>query len=397
MAIDHEDIAREVRERFGPFFRERINPSAVHRDQSYETFPVEVLREMADLGLIGFTAPREIGGGGRTWEEWGHALEEIGYLADDSGLPMMLSYRETANNLVYQSAQRGRPHLIERYARPAVRGDAFIGWLFTEDTDLLNLKTTVEKRGDRYLLNGWKIASTGGRTCTSWLVYAALPDRSDTMVVMVHADDPGVEVKPLRSLGLRSIGLAEVNLTSVELDESRVVAARDGISHAQLFINERRVTGAAWLLGRMRALIELVIDDASPKKRLERDVLDFDTFKGLIGKMQIALESARAVAYKVFERTEAGKAVDGHLHDPLVAVGKYTSTEAAIAVADMAQRLAGGHGYFEKHGIERYLRDVYGLVPILGGQTAIEVQLGSHVIWQQERRRAARAGGRRPA
>ena len=255
----------------------------------------------------------------------------------------------------------------------------------------------MEKRGDRYLLNGWKIASTGGRTCTSWLVYAALPDRSDTMVVMVHADDPGVEVKPLRSLGLRSIGLAEVNLTNVELDESRVVAAKDGISHAQLFINERRVTGAAWLLGRMRALIELVIDDASPKKRLEREVLDFDTFKGLIGKMQIAMESARAVAYRVFARTEAGKAVDGHLHDPLVAVGKYTSTEAAIAVADMAQRLAGGHGYFEKHGIERYLRDVYGLVPILGGQTAIEVQLGSHVIWQQERRRAARAGGRRPA
>jgi alkylation response protein AidB-like acyl-CoA dehydrogenase len=395
MAIDHEAIAREVRERFGPFFRERINPSAVERDQSYQTFPVEVLREMAGLGLIGFTAAKEIGGGGRTWEEWGHALEEIGYLADDSGLPMLLSYRETAINLVYQSAQRDRPHLIERYARPAVRGDAFIGWLFTEDTDILRLNTRVEKRGDRYLLNGWKIASTGGRTCTSWLVYAALPDASDTMVLMIHADDPGVEVKPLRSLGLRSIGLTEVSLSNVELDESRVVAATDGLSHAQLFINERRVTGAAWLLGRMRALIELVIDDAAPKRRLDREVLDLDTFKGLVGKMQIELERARATAYRVFERTEAGRAHDGHLHDPMVAVGKYTSTEAALAVADLAQRLAGGHGYFEKHGIERYLRDVYGLVPILGGQTAIEVQLGAHVIWQ--RQRAARAKGRKPA
>ena len=387
--MNHGAIAREVEERFGPFFRERINPTAVQRDQDYQTFPVDMLREMADLGLIGFTAARDIGGQGRTWEEWGHALEEIGYLADDAGLPMLLSYRETATNLVYQSALRGRPHLLERYAAPAVRGREFIGWLFTEDTDLLALDTTIEKRGDRYLLSGWKKASTGGRTCTSWIVYASLPDRSDTMAVMVHADDPGVEVHPIRSLGLRSIGLAEVSFTGVELSEDRVLAGSDGLSHAQLFVNERRVTGAAWLLGRMRSLIEKLIDDTTPKSRLGRDLVNFDTFKAGIGRMQIALETARAVAYRVFERTEAGRDNDGHLHDPMVPVGKYWSTEAALTVADLAQRMAGGHGYFEQHGIDRYLRDLYGLVPILGGQPAIEVDLGSRVIWAHQRRRAA--------
>ena len=91
------------------------------------------------------------------------------------------------------------------------------------------------------------------------------------------------------------------------------------------------------------------------------------------------------MAYRVFERAEAGRETRAYLHDPLVSIGKYISTEAAIEVADIAQRLTGGHGYVERHDIERYLRDFYGLVPIVGGQIAIEAEIGARAIWQHER------------
>jgi alkylation response protein AidB-like acyl-CoA dehydrogenase len=390
MTFDHATIAQEVEERFGAFFREKINPSAIFRDQTYSTFDDETLHEMGQLGLIGFTAAKSIGGGGRTWEEWGHALEEIGYLADDSGLPMLLSYRETANNLVHHSGLQGRPHLIERYAKPAARGEAFIGWLYTEEKDVYNLETTAVKLGDRYILNGHKTASTGGMSCTSWIVYAATEDGSDTLALMVERDDPGVTVTPLRTLGLRSLGLAELTFQDVELTEDRIVTPSDGLSHGQIFVNERRVTGAAWLLGRMRALIDKVIEDTQPKVRFNRKLSEFDTFKAGVGRMHMAVERSRATAYRVFERTEAGRETKAYLHDPLVSIGKYLATEAAIEVADIAQRLTGGHGYFEPFGIDRYLRDFYGVVPIIGGQTAIETQIGEEVIWQHERRMRAR-------
>lgn len=389
MTLDHNAIAQEVEERFGAFFREKINPSAIFRDQTYSTFDEETLHEMGRLGLIGFTAAKSIGGGGRTWEEWGHALEEIGYLADDSGLPMLLSYRETANNLVHHSGLQGRPHLIERYARPAARGEAFIGWLFTEEKDALNFETTAVKLGDRYILNGHKTASTGGMSCTSWIVYAATEDGSDTLALMVERDDPGVTVTPLRTLGLRSLGLAELTFQDVELIENRIVTPSDGLSHGQIFINERRVTGAAWLLGRMRALIDKVIEDTEPKVRFNRKLSEFDTFKAGVGRMYMAVERSRATAYRVFERTEAGRETKAYLHDPLVSIGKYLATEAAIEVADIAQRLTGGHGYFEPFGIDRYLRDFYGVVPIIGAQIAIETEIGSRVLWQYERRKRA--------
>jgi len=386
MSFDHTSIAQEIEERFGGFFREHINPSAMFRDQTYTTFDGDTLREMGRLGLIGFTAARSIGGQGRTWEEWGHALEEIGYLADDSGLPMLLSYRETANNLVHYSGLQGRPHLIERYAKPAVRGEAFIGWLYTEEKDVFNFETRVIKRGDRYILNGHKTASTGGLSCTSWIVYAATEDGSDTMAFMVERDDPGVVIKPLRTLGLRSLGLTDLTFHEVELTEDRIVAPFDGLSHGQIFINERRVTGAAWLLGRMRSLIEKVIEDTKPRIRLNRKLTEFDTFKAGIGRMHIALERARSTAYRSFARTEAGREKRAYLHDSFVTIGKYISTESAIEVADIAQRLTGGHGYFEPFGIDRYLRDFYGLVPIVSGQISIETEIGEHVVWQHERR-----------
>jgi len=386
MTLEHAFIAEEVETRFGAFFREKINPTAMHRDQTYTTFDSETLHEMGRLGLIGFTADKSIGGGGRSWQEWGHALEEIGYLADDSGLPMLLSYRETANNLLHYSGLQGRPHLIERYAKPAVRGEAFIGWLYTEEKDALNFQTTAVKRGDKYILNGHKTASTGGLSCTSWIVYAATEDGSDTLAIMIERDDPGVTVTPLRTLGLRSIGLAELTFENVELSADRIVAPSDGLSHGQIFINERRVTGSAWLLGRMRSLIDKVIEDTEPKVRYNRKLSEFDTFKAGIGRMQMAMEHARSTAYRMFEGVEAGRETKSYLHDPLVSIGKYISTEAALEVADIAQRLSGGHGYFEPYGIDRYLRDFYGLVPIIGGQPAIEAEIGARVIWQRERR-----------
>ncbi len=380
-AFDHDAIAREVESRFGEFFRSRVNPTAAQRDRDYATFAPELLAEMAALGLVGFTAPREIGGGGRTWEEWGHALEEIGYRCEDTGLPMLLSYRETATNLMYTSGMRGRPHLIERYAEPAVRGRHFIGWLYTEETDAFDFTTRVARRDGAWVLDGMKKASTGAPTCTCWIVYARIEDSDDTMVVLVEAADPGVTTLPQRSLGMRSLGVSSVRFDNVVLGDDRIIQATDGLSHSQLFVNERRVTGSSWLLGRMRALIQHIIDDTLPKSRFGRRLVEFDTFIAAIGRMQAALESARALLYRVLHRVEQGKHRSSYLHDPLVAVSKYVATEAAVLCADTAQRLAGDHGFFERFEIDRYLRDFYSIVPIIGGQYAIETELGRRVLF----------------
>ena len=121
-------LAAEVKDKFGELIATCINPGAGERDRTATPFSRELLREAGRLGLTGFTLPREIGGQGRSWREWGMVLHEIGYLCEDTAFPMLLAYLGTLTKLLHQT---GRRDLADRYVvgtcyvcqYPEARGD----------------------------------------------------------------------------------------------------------------------------------------------------------------------------------------------------------------------------------------------------------------------------------
>lgn len=370
-------IAKEATDRFGRFLKERINPGALERDSNMSTFSPDVLKEAADLGLVGFTAPTEVGGGGNSWFKWGHVLEEIGYLCSDSGLPMLLSYRESATNLVYRS---GRQDLIDRYVRPAVAGESFIGWVYSEGQDPFSFKTTVHEVSGGYVVNGEKIAVTGALGDDAFIVYGLNEAKNDLIAVIVERDDPGLEITPINTMGLRSIGVGRMSFNQVRVPKDRVLTPRDGVSHAQVFINERRITGACWVLGRMRSLFEKVVGELSQRIRYSQPLTEMQTVQAALGRMSVAIESSRLMTHNMLERTTR---TDIDINwDPYVAMAKYFLIQQAISIADTAQQLLGGYGYFQEFEFDRYLRDFYGVVPIIGTQYTLEVDLGIRAVQQ---------------
>src|SRR5215831_14924358 len=72
------EIVAEVGDRFGAFIRDGIDPGAGERDRTGTPISRELLREAGRLGLLGFTVPKDAGGAGRSWREWGWVLHEIG-------------------------------------------------------------------------------------------------------------------------------------------------------------------------------------------------------------------------------------------------------------------------------------------------------------------------------
>ncbi|MFQ5961574.1 MAG: acyl-CoA dehydrogenase family protein [Candidatus Methylomirabilales bacterium] len=382
--MEHGPIAEMVRNRFGSFIDTRINPTAYERDQTISTFPPEVMREAARIGLVGFTAPKELGGGGNSWEVWGHALEEIGYLSEDAGLCMVLAYRESAANLVYRS---GRQDLIDKYVRPAITGDGFIGWAYSEGADPFSFTTTVHRADGHYVFNGEKQAVTGALGDRVFITYGVNETKDDIVAVMVERDDPGVVLKPLPTMGLRSLGLARLYLNEVKVPEDRVLVPSDGVSHAQIFINERRITGTCWVLGRMRALFEKVVSHLDQRFRYKQPLTEMQTIQAALGRMHVAIESS-----KLFMRTmlsETGREDLDYLWDPWAAKSKYFLLEQATMVAQTVQQIVGGYGYMQEYEFDRFLRDFYGLVPIVGTQFTLEVDIGIRAI--QEVRKNQRA------
>jgi len=383
--LSHADVASMVRERFGRFIAERINPGAELRDREISTFGAETMREAAAVGLVGFTAPVELGGGGNDWETWGHTLEEVGYLSEDSGLCMLLAYRESACNLVYRS---GREHLIERYVRPAIAGEGLIGWAYSEGQDPFSFTTQVRREDESYILSGVKQAVTGGLGDRVFITYGLNEARDDIIAVMVERDDPGVALAPVPTMGLRSIGLARLFLNDVRVPVDRAILTADGVSQAQIFINERRITGACWVLGRMRALFEKVARHLDRRIRYKLPLTEMQTVQAALGRMHVAIEASRLFVHTML--AETGRGDLDYLWDPWAAKAKYFLIERATEVARTAQQILGGYGYMQEHGFDRFLRDFYGVVPIIGTQLTLEVDIGIRAV--QELRKKQEAG-----
>ncbi len=371
------DMATYVEQRFGDFIRQKINPGVLERDAAGTSIPGPLFREACMLGMTTFGLPEEIGGKGRDVVTWGRLLEQVGYLSQDSCLPFVVSLRASVIKTIHSS---GRDDLIDRYAIPMVYGVRAPAFAYTDGTDAFSFNTKASKVAGGYVLEGQKLFVTGGATADVFMVYARSAESSsnDLQVILVERGDEGVTVEDVPLSGLRSAGISQVRLDRVFVPEMRVLAASDGLSHAQRFLNERRVYLACPVLGRMQAILEDCIAELQEKPRYGSPLTAMQNVQAQLGRMVIAVESARAVLYRALDR-QASAAFDP-FWDPIGCVAKSYVIDQAIALAQMAQRLLGGDGYLRSKHFERYLRDFNGYIPGGGSQDTLTVDLGVNAI-----------------
>ena len=120
---------------------------------------------------MGFTAPKAVGGGGNSWFKWDHVLEQIGYICNDSGLPILLSYRESAANLVYRFRSPGPDRTL---CAPCC---------------------------------DWRPGGDG-----AFIVYGVNEEKNDLIAVIGERDDSALEIPPIQTMGFRSMGVGRISL-----------------------------------------------------------------------------------------------------------------------------------------------------------------------------------------
>lgn len=374
-------IISEVRETLGQWLTERVNPGTAERDRTGTAFDRELLREAGELGLFGFTVPREAGGAGRSWREWCWFLHEIAFLCTDTSLPMLLAYCGTLTKLLHDS---GRSELIERYVRPMTRGDRLPGFCWSEGRDALSFRTTVRRREGGYVLTGEKLPIADGMIADVFLVFARSEETGDVVAVLVEREDAGVEVMPYLATGLRAAGMARVRFEQVLLPEDRMLVANDGLSFGQRFLNDRRLEMPCWALGRMRALFEAAVRELSQRMRYGLPVTEMQSVQAAIGRMVVGIESSRLVIAGALERI-AAQAHDPYW-DPPLAITKLHVVEQALTLSRTLQDILGGVAVFEAGPYERTIRDLSCLNPIAGTLATLQVDLGIQAIERVNRR-----------
>jgi alkylation response protein AidB-like acyl-CoA dehydrogenase len=381
-APDPAEIARSVRERFGGFILEHINPEASARDAVNAPLPREILREAARLGLTGMALPRDVGGEGRDLYTWGLVIEEVAYLSDDLSFPLLISLFSAVASTINDS---GRDELVARYVEPVVRGDRFVSFAFSEERDAFSFLSTAAKDGDCYVLNGRKVIVTGGLLADAYMTYLR-NDRGDLVTVLVERDDPGLEVTPVHTMGVRAAGLARLRFHDVRVPADRILAARDGLAHVQRFLNQRRLLLSCGAVGRMRWAVDSCVQLLSGTERYRMALTDMQAVQAKLGRIFISLETSRIVAHDGLRRLAAGDY--DPIWDPHLSAAKHYLTEQAIDIGHAILHLTGGRGYESKYGFERYVRDVAGLIAGSGAQDILEIDLGVWLVSQWQRDRA---------
>jgi alkylation response protein AidB-like acyl-CoA dehydrogenase len=367
------DIATLVRDRWGDLLAE-VSAGAMARDSNLLPLSAELLRTAAEQGLQAFALPEEIGGAGADALAWGKVLEQVGYLCEDVAFPLLLSIRTTIARMLFDT---GRADLIEQYAIPIARGDCGVAAAYTEDADPFSMRTQLRRDGDAFVLNGQKTYVSGGVLADVFLTYSA-DGTGDMVASLVRRDDPGVEVRPVDSIGHRSTGAASVTFDEVRVPPARLLQASDGLTHAQLFLNDRRLLICCAPLGRAQAILERCVARLSTIVRYGEPLTEMKNVQATLGRMYVAIEASRATLYRALRHMADG--AGDPVFDPIVSAAKYFVAEQVQYVLDQAFRVLGGHAYYGDLHFGRYLRDFVGLLAAAGTQDILETNLGAAAI-----------------
>jgi isovaleryl-CoA dehydrogenase len=335
------------------FAAEKIAPRAAGIDTSNQ-FPRDLWPQLGDLGLLGITVGDQYGGSGLGYLAHVVAMEEISRASAAVGL----SYGAHSNLCVNQIRRWGTDEQKQTYLPRLVSGEHLGALAMSEagaGSDVMAMRTTAERVGDHYVLNGSKMWITNGPEADILVIYA-LTDakRRGLSAFIVPRGTPGLSTQPkLDKFGMRGSDTSEVLLQDCRVPIANLLATEGkGAAILMSGLDYERVVLAGGPLGIMRACMDLVMPYVHDRKQFGQPVGEFQLMQGKIADMYTTMNSCRAYVYAV-----AG-ACDRQQTTRFDAAGCIlVAAEKATWMASEAIQALGGNGYMNEFPAGRLLRD----------------------------------------
>ncbi|GBQ80896.1 acyl-CoA dehydrogenase [Gluconacetobacter johannae DSM 13595] len=347
------EMQAQVRDTAQAFADEVIRPAAEALDRE-ERFPSEIYDEMAKVGLFGVGVPESLGGPGFDTLTYAVVMEELsrGYasIADQCGLVELIS-----TLLVRHGTERQTGMLPEILAMKRK-----VAYCITEPeagTDVSGIRTTAEKDGDGWVLNGGKIWIHNAPVADTGFVLArtdkAAGNRGMSIfIVDLHAQ--GVERGPKEhKMGQRASQVGGLSFSDVRLGADALLGeAGRGFHMMMSVLDKGRVGIAALATGIAQAGLEAAVEYAGVRKQFDKKIAEFQGVQWLLADMAKDIEAARllvhSAAVKIDQGLDATKACS---------MAKCFAGDMAVARTSDAVQVFGGSGYIRGFEVERLYRD----------------------------------------
>jgi isovaleryl-CoA dehydrogenase len=350
-----EDIDA-LRDAVRRFARDRIAPLAAEIDAS-NAFPMQLWREMGDLGLLGITAPEEFGGAGMGYLAHCVAMEEL----SRASASVALSYGAHSNLCVNQIARHGTPEQKQTYLPKLISGEHVGALAMSEPgagSDVVSMKLRAERRGNEaYTLNGNKMWITNGPDADVLVVYAKTDPEAGSRGItafLIEKDFSGFSTaQKLDKLGMRGSNTCELVFRDCEVPAKNVLGeVGRGVRVLMSGLDYERVVLSAGPVGIMAACLDVVVPYVHDRKQFDRPIGEFQLMQGKLADMYVALNTARSYVYAVAAACDRGEATRKDAAGCIL----YAAEQATKVALESIQAL-GGNGYINEFPTGRFLRD----------------------------------------
>ena len=363
---DHEMVRKAVRE----FVEKEINPNMEEWEARGQAPLHALFKKMGDLGFLGLRYDPKYGGQGLDYWYDTVFLEELGRI-NGSGIPVAIAVHTHMSTPAI--AEYGSAYLKETYLKPAIAGEAVTAIAVTEPdagSDVAAIKTTAQRQGDDFVINGSKIYITNGTQADFLTLLAKTsddPGYDAFSLFVVPTNLPGFKVgRKLDKLGLRSSDTAELFFDNVKVPAKNLIgqAGQGFIYQMQQFQHERF---AAIPMSYVSAEETIAMTVEHIKKRIVfgKPLIARQVLRHRLADWQTEIECLRQLTYHIVRMKEAGLDVTRE-----VSMGKLVAARTLKNVTDGCLQMYGGLGYMAEMLISRNFRDAR-LISIGGGADEI--------------------------
>lgn len=337
------------------FAQNEIKPIAAEIDETGE-FPLENVRKMAKLGLLGIPFPDQWGGAGMDQVSYCLAVEEIAKVCASHAITVA-AHTSIGTEPIYLF---GTDEQKEKHLKPLARGELIGAFALTEPgagSDVASIKTVAVADGDHYLLNGTKVFCTNAGYAGIFIV-TAVTDRDKGIngfsTFIVEKETEGLKMgKKEDKMGWRGSDTREVIFEDAVVPKENLLGnPGEGFRQAMETLMGGRISIGALSLGIAAGAYNAALEYCPERKQFGRPISDFQAIKFMLADMATEIECGRFLTYRAAKLRDEKKP-----HRKESAMAKLYCSELAMRTTTKAVQIFGGYGYSKDYPVERFMRD----------------------------------------
>ena len=340
------------------FVRNRLVPREVEVESLNEV-PANLVDEMAQIGLFGFSIPEVYGGAGMSTEELVLAAIEL------SQASVAFRARVGTNTGIGSEALvlEGNETQKQRYLPDIASGRLTSCFALTEPdagSDATALKSSAFRDGDSYVINASKCFITNAPIAGLFTVMARTDQANlgagGISAFLVERDTPGLSTGPAyEKMGQAGSPVSEVHLVNCRVPLENLLGGVEGrgFKITMKVLNKQRVHLAALCIGPAIRMLEDIVAHTATRQQFGQPIGSFQLVQAMIADCQTEIHAARALILDTARKRDEGLDVTME-----ASICKYFASEMCGRVADRCVQMLGGYGFIANNSIERFYRDV---------------------------------------